>query len=51
MRRRSRRSTTRTTAQLVKGVTLGALGRITDRWEVLANIGYLDSEQQYAERR
>jgi catecholate siderophore receptor len=32
--------------QLVKGVTLGAMGRITDRWEVLANIGYLDSEQQ-----
>ena len=33
-------------AQLVKGVTLGAMGRITDRWEVLANIGYLDSELQ-----
>ena len=33
-------------AQLVKGVTLGALGRITDRWEVLANFGYLDSEQR-----
>jgi catecholate siderophore receptor len=32
--------------QLVKGVTLGAMGRITDRWEVLANIGYLNSEQQ-----
>jgi catecholate siderophore receptor len=32
--------------QLVKGVTLGAMGRITDRWEVLANIGYLHSEQQ-----
>jgi catecholate siderophore receptor len=32
--------------QLVKGVTLGAMGRITDRWEVLASIGYLDSEQQ-----
>ena len=32
--------------QLVNGVTLGAMGRITDRWEVLANIGYLDSEQQ-----
>jgi catecholate siderophore receptor len=30
-------------AQLVKGFTLGALGRITDRWEVIANIGYLDS--------
>jgi catecholate siderophore receptor len=30
-------------AQLVKGVTVGALGRVTDRWEVLANIGYLDT--------
>jgi catecholate siderophore receptor len=33
-------------AQLVKGVTLGALGRITDRWEVLANFGYMDAEQR-----
>ncbi|HEY6508386.1 MAG TPA: TonB-dependent receptor, partial [Vicinamibacterales bacterium] len=32
--------------QLVNGVTLGALGRITDRWEILANVGYLDTEQQ-----
>jgi|SRR5688572_8046187 catecholate siderophore receptor len=32
--------------QVVNGVTLGALGRITDRWEILANVGYLDSEQQ-----
>jgi catecholate siderophore receptor len=32
--------------QLVKGVTLGAMGRITERWDILANIGYLDSEQQ-----
>ena len=32
--------------QLVNGVTLGALGRITDRWEILANAGYLDTEQQ-----
>lgn len=32
--------------QVVRGVTLGALGRITDRWEVLANVGYLDTEQQ-----
>jgi catecholate siderophore receptor len=31
-------------SQLVKGFTVGALGRITDRWEVIANIGYLDSE-------
>ena len=29
--------------QLVKGVTVGAMGRITGRWEILANIGYLDS--------
>jgi catecholate siderophore receptor len=32
--------------QLVRGFSAGAMGRITDRWEVLANIGYLDSEQQ-----
>jgi catecholate siderophore receptor len=32
--------------QLVKGVTVGAMGRITDRWEVFANVGFLDSEQQ-----
>ena len=32
--------------QVVNGVTLGALGRITDRWEMLANVGYLDTEQQ-----
>jgi catecholate siderophore receptor len=32
--------------QLVKGFTLGAMGRITDRWDVLANFGYLDTEQQ-----
>ncbi len=32
--------------QLVKGVTLGAMGRINDRWEVFANVGYLDSELQ-----
>ena len=31
-------------SQLVKGFTVGALGRITDRWEILANVGYLDSE-------
>jgi catecholate siderophore receptor len=31
--------------QLVRGVTLGAMGRITNRWEVFANIGYLDGEQ------
>lgn len=30
-------------AQLVNGVTLGAAGRITDRWDVLANVGYLDA--------
>jgi len=32
--------------QLVKGVTLGAMGRVTDRWEVFANLGFIDSEQQ-----
>ena len=32
--------------QLVRGVSLGALGRITDRWEVIANAGYLDTELQ-----
>jgi catecholate siderophore receptor len=31
--------------QLVKGVTVGAMGRVTDRWEVFANLGYLNSEQ------
>ena len=30
--------------QLVNGVTLGAMGRVTDRWQILANLGYLDSE-------
>ena len=30
--------------QVVNGVTVGAMGRITDRWHVLANAGYLDSE-------
>jgi catecholate siderophore receptor len=32
--------------QLVKGVTLGAMGRITDRWELLASVAFLDSEQR-----
>jgi len=32
--------------QLVKGVTVGTMGRITDRWEVFANLAFLDSEQQ-----
>ena len=32
--------------QLVRGVSFGAMGRITDRWDLLANFGYLDSEQQ-----
>jgi catecholate siderophore receptor len=31
--------------QVVNGFTLGALGRINDRWDILANVGYLDSEQ------
>jgi catecholate siderophore receptor len=30
-------------SQLVRGMTFGALGRITDRWEILTNVGYLDS--------
>jgi catecholate siderophore receptor len=30
--------------QLVTGMTLGGVGRLTNRWDVLANIGYLDSE-------
>jgi catecholate siderophore receptor len=30
--------------QRVTGVTLGAMGRLTDRWELLANVGYLDTE-------
>jgi catecholate siderophore receptor len=32
--------------QVVNGVTIGAMGRVTDRWDVLANFGYLDSESQ-----
>ncbi|MGE3956060.1 MAG: TonB-dependent receptor [Vicinamibacterales bacterium] len=32
--------------QLVRGVTVGALGRITPRWQVLANAAYLDAELQ-----
>jgi catecholate siderophore receptor len=31
-------------AQRVTGATVGVMGRVTDRWEVLANLGYLDSE-------
>ena len=31
-------------SQLVKGFTFGALGRITERWEVITNFGFLDSE-------
>ncbi len=30
-------------AQRVDGVTVGATGRITDRWDVMANVGYLDT--------
>jgi catecholate siderophore receptor len=29
--------------QLVKGVTLGVLGQVTDRWRVLANAAFLDT--------
>jgi catecholate siderophore receptor len=32
--------------QLVKGVTVGAMGRITTRWEMMASLGYLDSRLQ-----
>jgi catecholate siderophore receptor len=32
--------------QRVDGVTAGATGRISDRWEVLASFAYLNSEQQ-----
>jgi catecholate siderophore receptor len=32
--------------QIVNGFTVGAMGRLSDRWEVLANAGYLDSEQE-----
>ena len=31
--------------QRVDGVTLGAIGQITQRWQVLANVGYLDTER------
>jgi catecholate siderophore receptor len=30
-------------AQFVNGVTLGAMGRVNDRWQVIANFGYLDA--------
>jgi catecholate siderophore receptor len=30
-------------AQTVNGVTVGAVGRIGERWDVLANFGYLDA--------
>ena len=32
--------------QVVNGVTVGATGRVTKSWQVLANIGYLDTELQ-----
>jgi catecholate siderophore receptor len=31
--------------QRVDGFSIGALGRVTPRWQVLANLGYLDSRQ------
>ena len=31
--------------QRVKGFTIGSLGQITPRWQVLANVGYLNSRQ------
>jgi catecholate siderophore receptor len=33
-------------AQQVTGATVGVMGRVTDRWEILANLGYLDSKLQ-----
>ena len=30
--------------QRVDGVTLGATGQITPRWQILASAGYLDTE-------
>ena len=32
-------------AQQVDGLTIGSLGRITDRWQVTANFGYLNTRQ------
>jgi len=32
--------------QLVKGVTVGALGQVTDRWQVIANAAYMDATLQ-----
>ena len=32
-------------AQRVGGFTIGSLGRITSRWEILASFGYLDTRQ------
>jgi catecholate siderophore receptor len=32
--------------QVVNGFTLGAMGRMSERWNVLANFGYLDSQLQ-----
>jgi catecholate siderophore receptor len=33
-------------AQRVSGATVGMMGRVTDRWEVLANLAYLNTELQ-----
>jgi catecholate siderophore receptor len=32
-------------AQRVNGFTIGSLGQVTPRWQVLANLGYLDTRQ------
>ena len=32
-------------AQRVNGFTIGSLGQITGRWQILANLGYLDTRQ------
>ena len=37
--------------QRVSGVTLGAIGRSRIAWEVLANVGYLDTRAGDTERR
>ena len=35
-------------AQLVKGVTLAAVGQLSPRWQVLASMGYLDTSLEHA---
>lgn len=33
-------------AQLVRGASLGVVGRVTDAWDVFANVAYLDTESR-----